>query len=409
MDQVWEKAWPFWKFGFKHDDLTTTLHDKYNTISSPIQDPDAFHHDVYEISSRADTLGDFERLMDERKALRIKELNGMLEDASFEIVGNPDLIGTEQWALAVQLFRTRSLDSLVRYFASYLPADHPWHHDTESPVDSSDSEAPSPIDYDGPMLFDEPEEDNPIYTNQSSECFSMIAPVADQPVRSMSMRSEDSGVSVGGRSQRYRKGIPPRRSLAREMSVSDSEADHASASLQNSMSLADDGTPLTHYPETPSTSISDLSDGDEQDARKRVVTTTVLDEDVVDDYLSISHTSVASLSSMMESDIETPKAEPASSALASASPFLQTNVSPSRTTGSSISRSHPHHAHHAFAGHQKPGRKVMSRHLRRREGSLDRDVLNRRYLGKPNRARQVTPVAVRQRAQPRRRQTSQEM
>ncbi|KAH7186136.1 uncharacterized protein B0J16DRAFT_363154 [Fusarium flagelliforme] len=32
-----------------------------------------------------------------------------------------------QWGHAIQLFRTNSLDSLVRYFVSYLPADHIWH------------------------------------------------------------------------------------------------------------------------------------------------------------------------------------------------------------------------------------------------------------------------------------------
>ncbi|WXC40197.1 hypothetical protein QX201_000035 [Fusarium graminearum] len=31
------------------------------------------------------------------------------------------------WEHAVQLFQTNSLDSLVRYFASYLPTDHIWH------------------------------------------------------------------------------------------------------------------------------------------------------------------------------------------------------------------------------------------------------------------------------------------
>ncbi|KAH7200751.1 hypothetical protein BKA60DRAFT_582559 [Fusarium oxysporum] len=32
-----------------------------------------------------------------------------------------------QWEHAVRLFQTNSLDSLVRYFASYLPTDHIWH------------------------------------------------------------------------------------------------------------------------------------------------------------------------------------------------------------------------------------------------------------------------------------------
>lgn len=409
MDQAWEKAWPFWKFGLKYNDLTTALHDKYNTISSPIQDPDAFHHDVYEISSRADTLADFERLMQERKALRIKELNGMLEDASFEIVGNPDLIGTEQWALAVQLFRTRSLDSLVRYFASYLPADHPWHYGADSPVDSSESEAPSPIDYDGPMLFDDPDEDDPIHTNQPSECCSIIDTVADQPVRSMSMRSEDSGVSVGGRFQRCRKDLSRTRSPARGISVSEAEIDHASASLQNSVSLVDESASLTNYSETPSTSISDLSDCDDHDRRKNVLVTTVLDEDIMDGFLSISHQSAAP-TSMMDSDspTPTPKAEDTPPAVAPASPFLHTKPSPLRTTFSSISRSHPHHAHLAYSSQQRPGHQVTARRLRRREDSLDRDVLNRRCVGKSNRARQVTPEVTRERAQPRRRHAAQD-
>ncbi|KAM5528767.1 hypothetical protein FOXYSP1_19248 [Fusarium oxysporum f. sp. phaseoli] len=32
-----------------------------------------------------------------------------------------------QWEYVVQLFQTNFLDSLVRYFASYLPTDHIWH------------------------------------------------------------------------------------------------------------------------------------------------------------------------------------------------------------------------------------------------------------------------------------------
>ncbi|CAI4218544.1 unnamed protein product [Parascedosporium putredinis] len=85
-------SWPAWKFGMKREDLTTKLHDKYNTFPSSIQDPEAFHHDV------------------------------------FEIIAHPKLVGTEQWQYALQLFRTRSLDSLVRYFSSYLPESYLDHH-----------------------------------------------------------------------------------------------------------------------------------------------------------------------------------------------------------------------------------------------------------------------------------------
>jgi hypothetical protein len=114
-------AWPAWKFGMKREDLSTKLHDQYNTFASTIQDPEAFHHDVWEIAQEASTTDEFHRLMATRKEQRLRELNNSLESAAFEIIAHPKLIGTEQWAFALQLFRTKSLDSLVRYFASYLP------------------------------------------------------------------------------------------------------------------------------------------------------------------------------------------------------------------------------------------------------------------------------------------------
>jgi hypothetical protein len=64
----------------------------------------------------------------------------------------------------VQLFRTKSLDSLVRYFASYLPSDHPWYKsadltsgsDADSSVDSVTDSHPSLFDDDCPLMTDEP-------------------------------------------------------------------------------------------------------------------------------------------------------------------------------------------------------------------------------------------------------------
>ncbi|KAL8285718.1 hypothetical protein RB597_002677 [Gaeumannomyces tritici] len=132
-----DTAWPFWKFGLKKDDLVTTLQDQYNTIPSSIQDPEAFHHDVFELSHAASSTAEFHSLMSERKQQRLRELNDTLQSASCEIIANPSLIGTGQWQHAIQLFRTRSLDSLVRYFAAYLPENHPWYHSNESSSSSS--------------------------------------------------------------------------------------------------------------------------------------------------------------------------------------------------------------------------------------------------------------------------------
>lgn len=114
-------SWPAWKFGMKREDLTTKLHDQYNTFPSSIQDPEAFHHDVFEVAITASSTDEFHSLLSARKQQRLQELNESLESAAFEIIAHPRLVGTEQWQYALQLFRSRSLDSLVRYFSSYLP------------------------------------------------------------------------------------------------------------------------------------------------------------------------------------------------------------------------------------------------------------------------------------------------
>ncbi|KAL7807767.1 hypothetical protein V8C44DRAFT_169738 [Trichoderma aethiopicum] len=138
-------SWPAWKFGLKRDDLFTTLHDQYNTFTYTLQDPEAFHHDVYEISHRADTAEEFHRFMAARQRQRLSELEESLETLAVEIIANPKLIGSDQWQHALQLFRTKSFDSIVRYFASYLPDDYLERHGPSSvpSMSSSFSEADS--------------------------------------------------------------------------------------------------------------------------------------------------------------------------------------------------------------------------------------------------------------------------
>ena len=129
-DPAW--AWPAWKFGMKRDDLFTTLQDRYNTFTFTLQDPEAFHHDVSEISHDAETPEEFHRLMADRQRQRQRELSQSLETLAVEIIANPKLMGSEQWQHALQLFRTKSYDSIVRYFASYLPEEYLDHHETQS-------------------------------------------------------------------------------------------------------------------------------------------------------------------------------------------------------------------------------------------------------------------------------------
>jgi len=56
-------VWPAWKFDMKRGDLFTKLHEQYNTYPCPIQDADAFHHDICEISHEANSTAEFHRLV----------------------------------------------------------------------------------------------------------------------------------------------------------------------------------------------------------------------------------------------------------------------------------------------------------------------------------------------------------
>lgn len=376
----WAEPWPFWKFGLKHDDLHTTLHTKFNTVPSAIQDPEAFHHDVFEISSRASTLAEFERLMEVRKAERLNELNTTLQDASVEIVGNPRLIGTVQWEYAVQLFRTQSFDSLVRYFASYLPEQHPWHRDSDSTLNDSGSDAASlisPIDYDdGPILFEEPEEDSSTARGQFQTArpqhFAEVELSGTGPMRSMTGRSDDSGVSVNER--RSRKLSRRAHSIARTASTSESERGHLHESLQISIpTLHDDGaTTPSDTPGTPTTSVSDLSVGEVDDVleEKEAMVTSIVDDEDVEGYLSISQVHLQA-SDTMESDMSTPKAKPSRSPAAPSTGFFDSKLSPLRSP--TLNRTHPHHAH--LTSQDEQGfreRRSTRRKLRQREDSTGR-------------------------------------
>lgn len=132
----------------KRDDLFTSLHDQYNTFTYTIQDPEAFHHDVYEISYDADTSTEFHEMLAARRSQRLRELNESLESLAVEIIANPKLMATDQWQHALQLFQSKSFDSMIRFFASYIPEDylerrHHGQHGRPVSTTSSFSEAAS--------------------------------------------------------------------------------------------------------------------------------------------------------------------------------------------------------------------------------------------------------------------------
>lgn len=217
-DPCW--SWPHWKFGLKRDDLFTKLHDQYNTFPSAILDPEAFHHDVYEISNDATSSDDFHRRLQDRKEQRLRELNDSLESAAFEIIANPSLIGTEQWQHAVQLFRTKALDSLVRYFASYLPEGHKWRPD--SPPISVTSSTTDSLTHSHGSFFGGLD-DGPLMTDEPLELSTSFKAALPPSPRSMTMCSESSTSAIAITDHDYDINTltPPR-----TLSYSESEPDY---------------------------------------------------------------------------------------------------------------------------------------------------------------------------------------
>ncbi|KAJ4402335.1 hypothetical protein N0V85_005334 [Neurospora sp. IMI 360204] len=231
-------TWPYWKFGLQREDLETKLHDQYNTFSLAILDPEAFHHDVYELANKATTTDELHQLLADRKQFRVRELNESLESAALEIVGNPSLIGTDQWQHAVQLFRTRSLDSLVRYFASYLPEQHPWHKSADCGSVDSGSVTSSSADS-CPSLFDDEYYDPIMMTEEPLEIADEESIVKDHvppSPRSMTMCSNSSVDSHGSQPD---FALTP----ARTLSYSESESGHLESSASTLYDVSEVTTP----------------------------------------------------------------------------------------------------------------------------------------------------------------------
>lgn len=236
----------------RREDLFTSLHDKYNTISFSLQDPEAFHHDVLELSNQADTAEEFHQLMEQRKGQRTQEMSDCFESIAVEIIANPALIGTDQWQHALQLFRTKSYDSIVRYFASYIPEEYIDTPESSSPsIKSSVSEVDSTCttstkdtepDEISSQFFDEDDlyPNGPVMTVKPT---SMDAQGPPSPPHSEAASSEDSRPSTG----------PPSRS----MSFSGSESGHLSGFLRSLVKDDDDITSQSDSGETVPTSVCD--------------------------------------------------------------------------------------------------------------------------------------------------------
>ncbi|KAL6698102.1 hypothetical protein J3F84DRAFT_406407 [Trichoderma pleuroticola] len=138
-----EWRWPFRKFSLKHEDLFTTLHDRFNTQTLPLQDLPAFHSDVCELVLECDTLEEFYSALEKRREHRIKELRTAWSDIAGTITVRPAVMACrvcyeddhedterppgsqndtriERWWSFIQYARTPSFDNIVTFFDGYV-------------------------------------------------------------------------------------------------------------------------------------------------------------------------------------------------------------------------------------------------------------------------------------------------
>ncbi|KAI1112155.1 hypothetical protein F5Y14DRAFT_453283 [Nemania sp. NC0429] len=115
--------WPSSKFGMRLDEIFTTLHDRFNTWSMPIQDWEAFHHDVWEISTAAKTKEELMTNLEKRMKQRIEETAEVWSLVGVHCAAGRSILPDPHWAHACQFFRTKSWDYMLAFLFDFLHPD----------------------------------------------------------------------------------------------------------------------------------------------------------------------------------------------------------------------------------------------------------------------------------------------
>ncbi|KUI65044.1 hypothetical protein VM1G_11309 [Cytospora mali] len=142
-----EHVWKAEKFGMDIQDVFTTLALQYNCTSFPLLDRDAFCRDVSYISSIAQDRNEFLDLLQKQRDIRQKELADMFVRGLRKIVNSPHLISEEHshnWNDAMHIFHFNSFDTIVRFFANYLPDTNKQASRTPSPAATCSSTPTDP-------------------------------------------------------------------------------------------------------------------------------------------------------------------------------------------------------------------------------------------------------------------------
>ncbi|KAI1165636.1 hypothetical protein F5B18DRAFT_649586 [Nemania serpens] len=115
--------WPCYKFGMSLDELFTTLHNQFNTWPAPLQDWEAFHHDVWEISEAATTKEELMSGIESRMKTRCAEMTRVWDLITVHLAAGRSILPEAHWRHACQFFRTKSMDSMIAFLFEFLHPD----------------------------------------------------------------------------------------------------------------------------------------------------------------------------------------------------------------------------------------------------------------------------------------------
>ncbi|TLD19238.1 hypothetical protein PspLS_10053 [Pyricularia sp. CBS 133598] len=76
------RKWPWYKFQLKPNALYTTLHERFNTRTYPIQNPHAFLFDVRSCANKSNDVNEFYAKLEERRDERVRELEEVWENVT---------------------------------------------------------------------------------------------------------------------------------------------------------------------------------------------------------------------------------------------------------------------------------------------------------------------------------------
>lgn len=112
--------WPADKFNMRQDDLFRDLNSRYITFPFSIQEMGAFHRDVCDVAKEAGNAEQLHKMLNERRARRLQELDDGFDRAAVHIHSVPRHGDHQHWEHALRLFRDRSYDSLVKYLSARI-------------------------------------------------------------------------------------------------------------------------------------------------------------------------------------------------------------------------------------------------------------------------------------------------